>query len=100
MYDGRMAWTVAQLREYRQLPQADDVIARALELAEGDVDGLKFDSLPDTRRDWAVGELVSLYLLPVMNEERRNYVLRTIAPIVSVIQDSRLQVYPPRLGAF
>ena len=49
LYDGVMAWDIAQLREYRQLPQSDEVLTRALSLAQADVDNLKFESLPDER---------------------------------------------------
>ena len=106
-----MGWTVAELREFRQYPQADEVIAKALALAASDVDRVApglVESDPD-RRDGAIDALVYVSLRvddgagskdPVMqmreSRRARNQILRDLGGIVTVVEDNRRQVYPRR----
>lgn len=109
-----MAWTVEQLREYRQYPQSDAVIAHALRLAEADVDGVNpslatGDAEALARRDRAIEQIVRIDLGPEAegkdgptivqdSKKARAEVLNTVAPLITTIRDTRRNRggYPPR----
>lgn len=106
-----MPWTVQQLRSYRQYPQEDTVIQRALDLAEADVDRInsKLVTSDPERRDRAVEQLVQIDLEPpnysgnedggiVVNSrnDARNRILSQLVGAGVTISDGRVtQIMPP-----
>ena len=109
-----MAWTVATLCQYYQLPQHPDVIQRALDLAEADCDrinpalatGSDNDQL---RRDRAVAQLVRIDLEPANYSgnydggvlvksvnDARGRVLLSLVGAVTVVDDGRDRIFPVR----
>lgn len=112
-----MPWTVAELRAYREYPQEDAVIQRALSLAEADADrinpklatGSAFDI---SRRDRAVEQLVRIDLeeasysgnfdggtLVNSINDARSRILLSLVGAMTPINDGREPIYPPRYYA-
>ena len=114
-----MAWTAAQLKEYRQFPQSIEVLEEAIRLAEADCDRIAPElSAPGAtdnqiaRRDRAIEQLVVIDLQPVTysgnsdggvvvksRNDARGRVLLSLVGAVTVIDDGRDRIFPRRYTA-